>query len=362
VITPAHPSGRLLVDLSTRFTGLPVDEVDGEIERALHLLVDWLDTDRSTFFLIEPDGQLVQTHTWAREGLPPVSPASMAGTRWYKGTLASGQAIALARLPDDLPEQADGERAYVRASGLRSVLAVPVALGGRFVCALSTGAFREYRAWDEETVDRVRVVAQIFANAVHRKRTELQLRSQLDEIRALRDRLEAENVYLREEIRGGDFADVVGRSPALRRVLERIAQVAPTSSTVLLLGETGTGKELLAQAIHERSPRRAKPFIKVNCSALPASLIETELLGHEKGAFTGAIAAHPGHPGRELRDSPRHGHRSEGGDEQRHGPPSWRERHRERGLCERHSPLEREERQSVHHRQLRGPLRAPAGE
>ena len=95
-------------------------------------------------------------------------------------------------------------------------------------------------------------------------------------------------------MRGGDFADVVGRSPALGRVLERVSQVAPTSSTVLLLGETGTGKELLAQAIHERSPRRAKAFIKVNCAALPASLIETELLGHEKGAFTGAIAAHPG--------------------------------------------------------------------
>ena len=95
-------------------------------------------------------------------------------------------------------------------------------------------------------------------------------------------------------MRGGDFADVVGKSPALGRVLERVSQVAPTSSSVLLLGETGTGKELLAQAIHERSPRKARAFIKVNCAALPASLIETELLGHEKGAFTGAIAAHPG--------------------------------------------------------------------
>ena len=86
----------------------------------------------------------------------------------------------------------------------------------------------------------------------------------------------------------------MGQSPALGRVLERVSQVAPTSSSVLLLGETGTGKELLAQAIHERSPRKARAFIKVNCAALPASLIETELLGHEKGAFTGAIAAHPG--------------------------------------------------------------------
>ena len=166
--------------------------------------------------------------------------------------------------------------------------------GGPYVCTLSTGAFRDYRTWDEDAVDHVRLVGQILANAVHRKRTEEQLRQQLDEIRALKDQLQEENVYLREEVRGGDFTDVVGNSPALGRVLERISQVAPTSTSVLLLGETGTGKELLAQAIHERSPRKARAFIKVNCAALPASLIETELLGHERGAFTGAIAAHSG--------------------------------------------------------------------
>ena len=288
------PFGRLESDLSTRFTGLPVEEVDGEIERALRLLVELLGTDRSTFSLIATDGRLVQTHSWAREGVEPASPAVTGGAPWYGARLAAGHVIALSRLPDDLPEDAEWERAYVRASGMRSVLTVPVAVGGRYVCTLSTGAFRDYRTWDEEAVDHVRLVGQIIANAVHRKRTEEQLRQQLDEIRALKDQLQEENVYLREEARGGDFADVVGQSPALGRVLERVSQVAPTSSSVLLLGETGTGKELLAQAIHERSPRKARAFIKVNCAALPASLIETELLGHERGAFTGAIAAHPG--------------------------------------------------------------------
>ena len=286
--------GRLESDLSTRFTGLPVEEVDGEIERALRLLVELLGTDRSTFSLIETDGRLVQTHTWAREGVEPAPPSVTGAAPWYGARLAAGHVIALSRLPDDLPEDAEWERAYVRASGMKSVLTVPVAVGGRYVCTLSTGAFRDYRTWDEEAVDHVRLVGQIIANAVHRKRTEEQLRQQLDEIRALKDQLQEENVYLREEVRGGDFTDVVGQSPALGRVLERVSQVAPTSSSVLLLGETGTGKELLAQAIHERSPRKARAFIKVNCAALPASLIETELLGHERGAFTGAIAAHPG--------------------------------------------------------------------
>jgi formate hydrogenlyase transcriptional activator len=285
---------RLVTDLSTRFTGLPVEEVDGEIERALRLFVELLGTDRSTFFLIAPDGRLVQTHTWARDGVEPASPSVPATVTWYSSRLVAGHVIALSRLPEDLPPDTREERAYVRASGLRSILAVPVVLGGRHVCALSTGIFREQRTWDEETVGRTRLLGQILANAVHRKRTEEELRQKLEEIRALKEQLEEENVYLREEARGGDFTDVVGRSPALARVLERVLQVAPTSSTVLLLGETGTGKELLAQAIHERSPRRARPFVKVNCAALPASLIETELLGHERGAFTGAIAAHPG--------------------------------------------------------------------
>jgi formate hydrogenlyase transcriptional activator len=286
--------GRLVSDLSTRFTGLPVEEVDGEIERALRLVVEQLGTDRSTFFLIAPEGHLVQTHHWAREGIEPALPSHTTGVPWYTARLVAGHVVALSRLPDDLPEDAEVERAYVRASGIRSILTVPVLLGGRHVCALSTGTFGEQRTWDEETIDRVRLVGQIIANAVHRKSTEERLRLQIEEIRALKDQIQEENVYLRQEIRGGDFTDVVGRSPALGRVLERVSQVAPTSSAVLLFGETGTGKELLAQAIHERSPRKARAFIKVNCAALPASLIETELLGHERGAFTGAIAAHPG--------------------------------------------------------------------
>ena len=111
----------------------------------------------------------------------------------------------------------------------------------------------------------------------------------LEEIRELKGRLEAENVYLRTEIRHDQgFDAIVGKSRAVLGVLAKVSQVAPTSSAVLLLGETGTGKELLAHAIHDHSPRRSGPFVKINCAALPPSLIETELFGHEKGAFTGA--------------------------------------------------------------------------
>jgi formate hydrogenlyase transcriptional activator len=108
---------------------------------------------------------------------------------------------------------------------------------------------------------------------------------------AFKNRLQAEKLYLESEIRSElSVEDVVGDSPALRRVLEQVAIVAPTRSTVLLHGETGTGKELIARAIHNASPRQDGTFVKLNCAAIPAALVESELFGHEKGAFTGALA------------------------------------------------------------------------
>jgi formate hydrogenlyase transcriptional activator len=111
------------------------------------------------------------------------------------------------------------------------------------------------------------------------------------EISELKDKLAQEKLYLEEEIRGElNFENIVGSSPTLKRVLELVETVAPNDSTVLLLGETGTGKELIARAIHDRSRRKHSTFVKMNCAAIPTGLLESELFGHEKGAFTGAIA------------------------------------------------------------------------
>lgn len=116
------------------------------------------------------------------------------------------------------------------------------------------------------------------------------LRQALDEIRRLQDRLYKENIALREEVdKVSMFEEIVGESPALQAVLGRVAKVAPTDSTVLITGETGTGKELIARAIHKRSARAARAFVSVNCAAIPGTLIASELFGHEKGAFTGAL-------------------------------------------------------------------------
>jgi PAS domain S-box-containing protein len=110
-----------------------------------------------------------------------------------------------------------------------------------------------------------------------------------------RARLQQQNTYLQEEIKAAhNFDEIVGRSPALVSVLQRVSKVAGTDSTVLIAGETGTGKELIARAVHSASPRKGKPLIKLNCAALPTGLVESELFGHEKGAFTGATARKPG--------------------------------------------------------------------
>ena len=140
--------------------------------------------------------------------------------------------------------------------------------------------------WNDDEVDGFFVLA---TDITDRKQAELRLQRAFAEIEQLKDHLEAENIYLREEIRGSrGFQDIVGESSALKKSLRKAHQVADTDTTVLILGETGTGKELIARAIHDMSKRRDRPLVKVNCAALPSTLIESELFGHEKRAFTGA--------------------------------------------------------------------------
>ncbi len=154
-------------------------------------------------------------------------------------------------------------------------------------------------SWNSAPISRTGVLqgaVLAFRDITQRKRQERALRDALDEVESLRDRLQAENLYLQQEVRhGGGFDGIVGESTALHEVLKQIEQVAPTNSSVLIQGESGTGKEALARAIHEHSPRHDRPLIKVNCGAITPSLIESELFGHEKGAFTGALKQRQGH-------------------------------------------------------------------
>jgi PAS domain S-box-containing protein len=127
------------------------------------------------------------------------------------------------------------------------------------------------------------------------RRNVAQLQAVTEELRQAKEKLSEEKLYLEESIDTElGFGEIIGRSSALKAVMEKVAKVAPSDATVLLLGETGTGKELVARALHHLSKRQGKSFIKLNCAAIPSGLLESELFGHEKGAFTGAVARKPG--------------------------------------------------------------------
>lgn len=134
------------------------------------------------------------------------------------------------------------------------------------------------------------LVGNILASAIERQRTDLELLQAYNDIQQLEDHLKAENITLREEIKAALNEDeFIGKSHTLKTIMHQVQQVAHTDSTVLLLSETGTGKTLIARLLHRQSRRKDRPLVIVNCAALPAELIESELFGHEKGAFTGAV-------------------------------------------------------------------------
>jgi len=178
----------------------------------------------------------------------------------------------------------------VQPYGVQSYCWLPLTTARR---RLGTLVFtsKQPSSYDEADVGFLRLVANQVAVAVENALAFQEIEAALREIEALKDKLAKENAYLEEEARTHhNFGEVVGESAALRRVLKQVETVAPTSSTVLIRGETGTGKELIARALHELSPRRARTFVKLNCAAIPTGLVESELFGHEKGAFTGAVS------------------------------------------------------------------------
>jgi formate hydrogenlyase transcriptional activator len=183
---------------------------------------------------------------------------------------------------DDIEHDVHLDPTAMKRLGARSAVAVPLTMGEAFVAALVFGRMTPSRFAPEEVQileEVARPVTTAVANALA-----------FDEIQKLRSQLEDENVALREEIAATAAAGgIIGASPGLREVLERVARVSATDSTVLITGETGTGKELVARAIHAGSPRARRALVKVNCAALPEGLIASELFGHEKGAFTGAL-------------------------------------------------------------------------
>ena len=287
---------RLLSDLSATFINLPADNVKDEISTALKRLIDFLGFDRSSFGEYSEDlGTLNVLCSVAVEGVDafPLGPFPKS-LAWYFGELCAGRTVAITSI-DDLPPHAEIERAYMRQSGLKSNLSIPLCVGGHLIGVIAFGAFRSTRIWPDDLIARVKIFGEVFIQALARGRNEARLKSAFSQIEQLKDKLHTENVYLREAIQAhAEHGEVRTNSARFAAVMERAQQVAPTNSIVLLMGETGTGKEVLAGAIHDASQRRQRPMIKVNCAALPSTLIEAELFGREKGAYTGALTRQAG--------------------------------------------------------------------
>ena len=290
--------GRLLAETSAIFVGAAPGAVDDHILDALGRFGAFLDLDRSIVAQIERStNDLRSTHQWIRPGHPEWrAPDVIAGRHltWLARELLEGRTVVMSRI-SDLPPEATNERRFSERHGPKATTILPLRVGPEIFGAVTFASIRRERDWPRDVVDRLQLFAQILGNALGRKRADGALRASLAENERLRARLEAENVYLQAEVKQVyDVGEVVGRSPALRAVLHKVDQVAATDVAVLLLGETGTGKELIARALHARSGRNGRPLIAVNCAALPPTLIESELFGHEKGAFTGATQARPG--------------------------------------------------------------------
>jgi PAS domain S-box-containing protein len=285
---------RLLADLSFQFINLPEHQVSNAIRRGLGRISQQLGLDQSAFFKVDPDSALFDLVSWTAPDLTPTD-APVPDERSLPELMQrirGGEVFVFATL-DQIPSASD--RAAFEALGIKSAVIVPLSVDGLVVGAVGFQTLRSERTWSPEVLHRLKVSGSVFDQVLARLQRDAAVRAASQEEQRLRDQLEAENQSLRREARERlGPTRVVGQSPGIRRVLELVHQVAPTDSTVLILGETGTGKELFASLIHEHSARGSRPMVRVNCAAIPTTLIESELFGREKGAFTGALARQVG--------------------------------------------------------------------
>src|SRR5215469_7146723 len=273
---------KLILDLNNQVvSNLELDDLlhaaSGSVRRVMSC-------DAAAVMLADNDGMRLRVHAldypdsrgiFTEGALVPID-GTMPGESFKSGKPIVVNRLDPSQMPPEMYRKATGE-------GLNSFCDIPLMGRNRLLGVLAV-AKREEDAFDRDEIAFLTQVANQVAIGVENALA-------YSEIAELKDRLAQEKLYLEDELRGEmDFEGIVGQSSALRQVLNLVETVAPSDSTVLMLGETGTGKELIARAIHDRSRRKDRTFVKLNCAAIPTGLVESELFGHERGAFTGAIS------------------------------------------------------------------------
>jgi formate hydrogenlyase transcriptional activator len=295
---------RLIAELSSELCALGDGDLDGLITSMIARVGDLAGGDATTLIAYGTPDTPARTYHCERPPLgEKLEPAEAVDSPLWDRLHLERDPVVL-EIPGDLPSAAltPDVLDYLRHVSVQSVVAVPVVIGGDRACLFAVES-RAHRTWTRELVGRLRLFAEILAarlsrhqgGSVHEDEGQFPEEQELHEAHELARPRRIE--YDRDEESGrtrSTFSEIVGDSFALKDALRRMEEVVPTRSTVLLLGETGTGKELFARAIHVRGPRRSNPFVVVNCAALPPSLIESELFGHTRGAFTGAVTTRQG--------------------------------------------------------------------
>ena len=276
---------RLAADLAGELAAVDERAIAPMIEQCLRRIGDRLQLDEVSLWRRPPDARAYDPiFSWLRQPGTPREVVSAASIPWIVGRLDAGKA-AVARITD-VPSPADRE--WFKRRGTRSLAVLPLGIDHTTLVLASTTRECEMTP---SILERLRLLGNVMSQALARRNAVEALLAAVEEVRSLRGRLACDSPAPRRDIRAVKASRaIIADSAAIKRTLAQLEQVAPTPATVLLLGETGSGKEVFAQAIHDLSPRYHRPMVKVSCAAIPAALIESELFGRERGAYTGALS------------------------------------------------------------------------
>ncbi len=288
---------KLLSELSHQFINLSPSEAKTKIESGFKLLADFMGLDLIAASRLYDDGKTAKMiYLYRRDHVDLSFPEELSSQfPWAIDQVRKGKTILWQNIPEDIPSEAENEKSFSTENNFKAFLTIPLIAGKTVIGGLGCISFSKPLARTDWIIQRFRLFGEMLANTMNRCSAEKNLQQAFSEIKNLNERLQAENLYLREEVNlQYHHGEIIGQSRAMKKVLKQVEQVAVTNTTVLLSGETGTGKELLAHAIHKLSPYKKKTLVTLNCAAIPPTLVESELFGHEAGAYTGALTQKQG--------------------------------------------------------------------